>query len=374
MKILVACGGTSGHINPALAIAGELRRRHSDAEFLFMGTPDKLEADLVPRAGFPIRTITVSGLSRRKNFAGLKHNVTSVRRYLSARRTVKKTLREFDPDVVLGTGGYVSAPVLSEAAKLGYPTVIHEQNAFAGVTTKMLAPKVDRVLLSFPLAHPLNCDQAKCTVIGNPVKEEFLRLTRREARLALGIPENDAYVLSYGGSLGATKINEAFVAMAKIALPEKLIRFCHGAARDYETVCRELSGADPVFMDVKEYIYDMPLRMAAADLIIARSGAMTLTELAALGKPSILIPSPNVTENHQYFNAKTYSDAGAAILIEEKDLTGEGLYQTLRDMVFDRGRLNSMERAAKSLAHPDATAQICDAVEQTAERKEKSRR
>ena len=367
MKILVACGGTSGHINPALAIAGELRRRHPDAEFLFMGTPDKLEADLVPRAGYPFRAVSVTGLSRAKTFAGLKHNVSSVFRYLSARRIVARTLKEFAPDVVLGTGGYVSAPVLSEAARRGYPTVIHEQNAFAGVTTKMLAPRVDRVLLSFPLAHPLNCDATKCSITGNPVKAEFTELDRESARRQLGLRDDEAYVLCYGGSLGATRVNEAFVEMARLAAPEKLIRFCHGAARDYAKVREALSGDEYALFDVKEYIYDMPLRMVAADVVVARSGAMTLTEIAALGKPSILIPSPNVTENHQYFNAKTYSDAGAAVLIEEKDLSGEMLYHTLRDLVFDQTRLNAMSRAARTLAHPQATAQIADAVEQTAQ-------
>jgi len=363
MKFLIACGGTSGHINPALAIAGELRRRHPDAEFLFIGTATNLEADLVPRAGYPLKTIEVSGLRRRMNLSALRHNFRSVSRFLSARRKVRQIIREFEPDAVIGTGGYVSAPVLSEAARLKRRTLIHEQNAYAGVTTKMLAPKVDRVLLSFPLAHPIKCDPAKCTVIGNPVKEEFLHITKEQAREQLGIAPNAAYVLSYGGSLGARKVNDAFVDLARIAAKEKALILCHGAARDYAYVSELLKDVTGPNIQVHEYIYDMPLRMAAADLVIARSGAMTLTELAVLGKPSILIPSPNVTENHQYFNAKTYADAGAAVLVEETELSGAGLYATLCDLVFDRGRLNDMERAARGLSHPAATGRICDEIE-----------
>ena len=362
MKFLIACGGTSGHINPALAIAGELRRRYPDGDFLFIGTADKLEADLVPRAGFAMETIAVSGLSRRKNFAAVKHNAASVSKYLSARRKVRRILKQFQPNVVIGTGGYVSAPVLSEAARMKFPTVIHEQNAFAGVTTKLLAPKVDRVLLSFPLAHPLNCPSEKCVVIGNPVKEDFLNITKESARSALGIALNETVVLSYGGSLGARKINDAWIDFARLAAQDDAMTLCHGAARDYEYVCSALSGVNGKRIRVEEYIYNMPQWMAAADLVIARSGAMTLTELAALGKASVLIPSPNVTENHQYFNAKTYADAGAALLIEEKDLDGKELYRTVCSLVFDRGRLCAMERASRSLSHPAATAEICDQI------------
>ncbi len=363
MKVLVACGGTSGHINPALAIAGELRHRHPEAEFLFIGTANNLESDLVPRAGFSFKSIEVSGFRRRMNFAAIKYNTRSLHRYFSARKTVRKILREFCPDVVLGTGGYVSAPVLSEAAHMGWKTVIHEQNAFAGVTTKMLAPKVDKVLLSFPLARPLSCKEEKCVIIGNPVKDEFLKVTKETARRRLGIAPNEAYVLSYGGSLGARKINDAFIDLARISAAEKAMTLCHGAARDYGYVLKALKDVLSEKILVREYIYDMPLHMAAADIVIARSGAMTLAELAVLSKPSILIPSPNVTENHQFYNAKTYSDAGAAVLLEETELSGESLYGVLCDLIFDRGRLCDMERAARTLAHPAATVRACEEIE-----------
>lgn len=365
MRVLIACGGTSGHINPAIAVAGEIKRRHLDAEILFIGTENKLEADLVPRAGYKMEFIEITGISRRKNFAALKYNIKTVFKYTKARQKVKKIIKEFKPDIVFGTGGYVSAPVLSIAAAMGKKTAIHEQNAFAGVTTKMLATKVDKVFLSFPLAHPIQMKDKNCQIVGNPVKAEFLKLSRLEARQKLGIDENVPFVLSYGGSLGAKKLNQAFCVMARKSAEENFAFHYHGAARDYEFVNEELGAvAASSNINVFEYIYNMPEAMAAADLIISRSGAMTLTELAALGRASILIPSPNVTENHQYYNAKTYSDIGAAVLIEEKDLDGEKLYETVRTLLLDRSLLRKMEKAAKTLAKPNAAEKICDGLEE----------
>ena len=365
MKLLAAGGGTSGHINPGLAIVREFKRRYPETEVLFIGTEGHAEADLVPRAGFDIEFIEISGLSRRKNFASLKHNLQTAVKYVKARNRVRRIIKEFKPDIVLGTGGYVSAPVLKEAAKMGVKTLIHEQNAYAGVATKMLAPCVDRVYLSFPLAKPIKCDPAKTCVVGNPVNPDFLGIDRAGARAELGIPEDVPFVLSYGGSLGARKINDAFAVMAEISAQEGLILHYHGAARDYDYLTEKMGDtAKADNIKLFKYIYNMPTVMAAADLLIARSGAMTLTEIAALGRASILIPSPNVTENHQYYNAKGYSDVGAAVLLEEKDLSGEGLYDTVKELISDRARIRRMEKAALTLAHTDAAAKICDGMEE----------
>ena len=215
MNYLIACGGTSGHINPAIAIADELRRRDPDAKFIFIGMKRNLESELVPRAGYEIRFIETSGLSRDKSFAGVRHNVRMVKKFLDSKRAVKHIINEFHPDAAIGTGGYVSAPVIRAACERHIPTVIHEQNAFAGVTTKMLAGKVDRILLSFKLAKPIKGVEKKTRLVGNPVRRAFLELDRKTARAELGIPENERVVLSCGGSLGATKLNEAFVGFAK---------------------------------------------------------------------------------------------------------------------------------------------------------------
>lgn len=364
MRVLIACGGTSGHINPALSIAGEIRRRNSKSEILFVGTENKLEADLVPRSGYEIKFIEIRGLSRSKSFKGLCDNIKTASKYVKAKFDVKKIIKEFNPDIVIGTGGYVSAPVLSEASKLGYKTAIHEQNAFAGVTTKMLSKKVDAVFLSFPLVHPLPCDNKKCIVVGNPVNPEFIGKNREEARKKLSLPLDAKIVVSYGGSLGAVKINDAFYEMVLLSDKDGEFIHIHGAARDYKSLLERLENKVSSRIRILEYIYDMPDVMAAADVIISRSGAMTLTEIAALGRASILIPSPNVTENHQYFNAKTYSDKNAAILIEEKDLSGKFLYSELKKLMDDPDRIKSMEVSAKSLARPSSLSDICDKIEE----------
>ena len=370
MNYLIACGGTSGHINPAIAIADELRRRDPDAKFIFIGMKRNLESELVPRAGYEIRFIETSGLSRDKSFAGVRHNVRMVKKFLDSKRAVKHIINEFHPDAAIGTGGYVSAPVIRAACERHIPTVIHEQNAFAGVTTKMLAGKVDRILLSFKLAKPIKGVEKKTRLVGNPVRRAFLELDRKTARAELGIPENERVVLSCGGSLGATKLNEAFVGFAKKVAADGTMSLYHGASRDYKTVCDELDDVENKDkIHVFEYIYNMPQLMAAADLIVSRSGATSLTEISALGRASILVPSPNVTENHQYFNAKTFSDAGAAVLLEEKDLSPESLYDAVNDVIFNTDKLNAMERAAKSLFNERSVSDIVDEIFAVAKKK-----
>jgi UDP-N-acetylglucosamine--N-acetylmuramyl-(pentapeptide) pyrophosphoryl-undecaprenol N-acetylglucosamine transferase len=364
MKILVACGGTSGHINPAIAIANEMKIRHPDADILFIGTKNNREADLVPRAGYNITFVKANGFTRAKTFKALKHNIKALFTFASTSAKLRKVIKNFAPDVAIGTGGYVSAPVMYAACKLGIPSVIHEQNAFAGVTTKMLASRVDRIFLSFPLKNKLDCPPEKCLLTGNPIKREFLTKTREAARKELGIDENASVVLSCGGSLGAREINDAFCEMAKLSAEEGIITHFHGASSDYERVIEKLGDtASAPNLHIMEYIYNMPDVMAAADIVINRSGAMTLTEIAALGKASVLIPSPNVAENHQYYNAKTYSDAGAAVLIEEKDLDGKKLYELVKDLCSDKNRLHEMENAALSLAKTNAAEEICAETE-----------
>lgn len=361
MKIIAAGGGTSGHVNPALAIVKEMKSRYPDAEVLFFGVENKIEANIVPRAGFDIVFIPATGFSRRKNIDALKHNVKSVGNYLNSKKIVKKTIKDFNPDIVIGTGGYVSAPVVSQAAKMGIKTVIHEQNAFAGLSTRSLAAKVDKIFLSFNLAKPLNCSQDKIILTGNPVNPEFLEIDRKKAREELHLSDNDKLVLSFGGSLGATTINDAFLSMVSNYHFEDNIIFYHGASRSYAQMKEKLEGCSNR-VELFEYIYNMPTVMAAADVVISRSGAMSLTEISALGKASILIPSPNVTENHQYFNAKNYEDNGAAYLLEEKDLTGEKLYQLIDELIHDDEKVKEMGVKAKSLINIDSTKMICNEI------------
>lgn len=366
LRVLMACGGTAGHINPAISIADELKRRYPDAEILFIGTSDHREAELIPRAGYKMEHIRATGFSRKRTFGAIKHNIDSVDMFLRSVQNVRKIIRDFKPDVAIGTGGFVSAPVMSAAVREKIPTAIHEQNAFAGVTTKALAPRVDKIFLSFPLANPIEGTEGKQTLVGNPIKKDFLTVTRGSARAALGIPEDDFVVLSCGGSLGATTVNNAWCEMALLAAQENKMTLYHGAARDYEDVTAKVgeAAAKSGRIHIYDYIYNMPELMAACDVIITRSGAMTLAEIAALGKPSILIPSPNVAENHQYFNAKAYSDIGAAILIEEKDLTGKLLFDTVNELCNDRRKLRDLSKNAFTLAKTDSAERIADGIEE----------
>ena len=364
MRVIIACGGTSGHVNPAIAIANEIKKRYSDAEILFFGTETNIEASLVPKAGYNIEFISANGFTRKSTFKAIKHNIKALNTFFSTSRKVRKKIKEFNPDIVIGTGGFVSAPVLFAASKMKIPTAIHEQNAFAGVATKMLAKRVDKIFLSFPVSNKLDADESKQILVGNPAKQEFFTAERETARASLGISETEKVVLSVGGSLGARKINDAFCKMAERTFEEEILTLYHGASRDYYYVIKKLGDkANHKNIHIYEYIYNMSEIMAAADLIISRSGAGALTELAAVGKPSILIPSPNVAENHQYFNAKTFSDKGAAVLIEEKDLDGEKLYELVCELCNDGHRLKQMGDAAKTFAGPNTSKLICDELE-----------
>jgi len=367
MHILFAGGGTAGHINPALAIAGHIKNRHPDAVISFIGTSEKLEARLVPEAGYNFYTIDVAGFQRKISVENIKKNISAVIKAFTSSRDAKKLLLKLKPDVVVGTGGYVSGPVLREAAKLGIKTAIHEQNAYPGITTKMLAPKADAVMLAMPEAEKYLKLNKKPIITGNPIRETFLSVNREFARAALGIDERP-FILSYGGSLGADIINKT--AAEVIAWHWKDARYYHyhGTGRSgYESTINLLTekGVDlkkAKHLRVTEYINDMGLCMAAADLVICRAGAITLSELEILGKAAILIPSPYVAENHQFHNAMTLKEKGAAEVIEEIDLTGETLINKVSELIGNRQKLKIMGEKAKACAIFDVNERIYSVV------------
>ncbi len=364
-RILFATGGTAGHINPALSVAGLVRRLHPDCEILFIGTADHMEARLVPAAGFAFRTIEISGFQRSLSPKNIKRNLATLRRLLRVNAQVEAILNEFKPDVVVGFGGYVSGPVLRAAAKCGIPTAIHEQNAFPGITNKALAKRVDAVMLtSADAAARMDCKN-KPVVTGMPVRGEMLKADRAQSRRELGLDARPM-VLSMGGSLGARAINEACIGMVTQLWKTRNYYF-HHAYGQYgkwvpEALAKQGVDADIPEITLREYIDDMARCMAAADLVIGRAGASTLTELQALGKPCVLIPSPNVAENHQYYNAKALVDRGAAVLIEEKDLTPGLLAETVQALLNDPTRLWAMAEAAKTMAVTDATERIYEVI------------
>jgi len=364
MKVLIAAGGTGGHVNPALAVAGEIRKQYPDAEICFVGTADRIEAKIVPAAGFPLKTIEISGFKRGFSPADIKANVKTVTRLLKSSGAVKKIINEFKPDVAVGFGGYVSGPVIRMAAKMGIPTAIHEQNAYPGVTTKMLAPNVDAVMLAMPEAEKFLKLKKKPFVTGNPVRQELLKMTREEARKKLGINDDIPMILSFGGSLGAMKINQTVSELIKWHNNSGKIHHIHATGKSgYDEFMKSLEGVDlSEKVDIREYIVDMDVCMAAADIVICRAGAITLSELLACGKASILIPSPYVAENHQYHNAMTLKRIGAAEVIEEKDLSDKKLIEIVSEFIEDKQKLKQMSQAAANGAIMDANERIYEII------------
>ena len=362
IKVLFTGGGTAGHINPALAAAGYLKQREPDAQILYVGNKGGMEERLVANAGYEIRTVTISGFQRKLTPKNLARNAQTVVRMFTASAEAKKILREFAPDVCVGTGGYVSGPVIREAAKLGIPCVIHESNAYPGVTTKMLAKSVRTVMLAVPDARKYFDDSVNCTVTGNPVRGEVLAAEREASRKALGLDERPL-ILSFGGSLGASALNRAAAYMLAESGKEKRFQHIHGYGQHDEKFLEELQELgfrqeENPQIRLLEYIDNMPQCLSAADLVIGRAGALTLSEIEAKSKASILIPSPNVAENHQFHNAMALVRRGAAEIIEEKDLSGESLWKKVTKIVSDPQRLRSLGENAGKMEILDANERI----------------
>lgn len=365
-KILIATGGTGGHINPALGTAGYIKEKHPSAEIVFVGTADKMEARLVPEAGYKLRTIEISGFWRSFSPDAIKHNIGTLSKLLKSSSQAKKIINDFKPDLVIGFGGYVSGPVLRMAAKMGIPTAIHEQNAFPGVTNKALAGKVDRVMLTAIQAEKYIKSQNPCILTGLPIRGDILKGDRDFARAELGLTDDKPLILSMGGSLGAKPVNDAVMNLILNKYKDNDCVFLHATGKNSEKFRQELEekGVDLAknpHVRIVEYI-DIPKCLPAADLVIGRSGASTLSELQALGKPSILIPSPYVTENHQYHNAMALVENGAALILEEKELTAESITEKVNELIHDKAKLENIGKCAKDMAVIDATARIYDTL------------
>lgn len=368
MKVLLAGGGTAGHINPALAIAGYIKKKRPETEFLFIGNRDGMEQRLVPQAGFDIKSITISGFKRSFSPKNMVENVKTVTRTFTSSHEAKKIISEFKPDICIGTGGYVSGPVIRTAAKMGIPCIIHEQNAYPGVTNKMLAKSVSKVMLAVPDAKKY-FEKADFVVTGNPVRGDILTADKEESRAELKL-DGRPMILSFGGSLGARKINEAVADI--VARSGKDGRYQHihayGKYGDWFPDLVKEKGTDIsqcTNLDIRPYIDNMPTCMAAADLVICRAGAITLSEIQAMGKPAILIPSPNVAENHQYHNAMALVNAGAAEIIEESELSGETLMKTVDKMLLDPEKLKTISENSRKMAITDANERIYSIVKKT---------
>ena len=366
MRILLTGGGTAGHINPALAVAGYVRERDPGAEILYVGNRGGMEERLVAKAGYDMAFITISGFQRKLSFKNLVKNMQTVERIFTASIETKKIIRDFAPDVCVGTGGYVSGPVIREAAKLGVPSVIHESNAYPGITTKLLSKQVRAVMLAVPDAKKYLDPSVRTVITGNPIRGEVLAADKEESRRALDL-DGRPVVLSFGGSLGAAALNRAAAYMLAESGKTGKYQHIHGYGQHDEMFLEELReyGLDlerNPQIRVLPYIDNMPQCLAAADLVISRAGAITLSEIEAKGKASILIPSPNVAENHQYHNAMALVRRGAGEIIEEKDLSGETLWRKAEKILSDPQRLKKLGENAAKMEILDANKRIFDVI------------
>ena len=367
MKFIFTCGGTAGHINPALAVAGRLRQLMPDSEFLFIGAEGKMEMELVPREGYEIRGLKITNISRGHNLEAIKHNLETLKNVALSHHDAKVIIKDFKPDAVIGTGGYVCYPVLTAAHEMHIPTAVHESNAMPGLTTKMLADKVDKIMVGFEESGKHYHHPERVVVTGTPVRGEFCQFTKSEAKAKLGIPEDMPLVVSVWGSLGSKHMNGIIGDMIPLIDESSGFRLIHSIGNMYyDSFMQKLNERCPCYeargVDVRRYIYDMPCVMAAADLILCRAGASTLSELSFMGKPVIIVPSPNVTDNHQEKNARVLERAGGAVVKLEGEFDAKSLCDEVCALLRDKAGMEEMSKRMKELAVPDAVDRIASIV------------
>ncbi len=367
MRFLFVCGGTAGHINPALAVAGKLKSMFPDAGFLFVGSGRALEKRLVPAAGYELENIHMTGFTRGISLRALRENAVTAKNLVLSRHDSKRIIKEFRPSIVIGMGGYVCYPVLKEAHAMGIPTVMHESNAVPGLTTKLLSGTVDRVMVAFRDVEHLYKKPERVIMTGTPVRQDFWLKTKEEARRSLGLDDRPLAV-SFWGSLGASHMNEIMADFIALNVKTGALQQIHStgggdAGREKLLANLKARGVDnlPGYVDIRPYIDDMGLVMTAADVVLCRAGASTLAELTAMGKPSVLVPSPNVTDNHQEKNARALENSGAAKVITEDNCTGQSLYDAVTAMLSG-GALEEMSRSALAAGVKDADERIVKTI------------
>jgi len=366
MNVIIAAAGTGGHINPGIAIANRIKEENKDAKITFIGTVRGLENDLVPRAGYDLERIEAYGINRRISIQNFKNMLKTLHSYKEARQIVKK----LNPDIVIGTGGYICGPVLSAARKQGIPTMLHESNAYPGVAVKVLSGKVNTVLVGFEDAKKRLPKAKKVVVSGTPTKLRKIELTntqKEDLKKELKIKSDLPIVLVFGGSQGAKTINEALLGIIRKKLNEKYHVVWAVGQNQYNVVKEELENEKLNINNIKNmtivpYIYNMQEVMNMADLIVARSGAMTITEVSIVGKPAIFIPFPFATENHQEYNARVLADKGAARIILDKDLNTQVLNSQILEIVEDKNLQKQMGEIALKSAVKDVEDKIYEEI------------
>ena len=367
-KMIFTCGGTAGHINPAIALAQLAREKEPTVEILFVGAERGLEKDLVPKAGYHFRTVHISSFHRSFKPHEIKHNLISACNLLRSPREARAILREFQPDVVIGTGGYASFPLVKAAAKAGIPTAVHESNMVPGLTTEMLEPFANRIMVGFESCRKYYKHPQKVAVTGTPVREDFFALTKAQAKEQLGVNDGRPLVVSFWGSLGASGMNQQMVDFLALEAAKEPFHHIHAAGSGNLTALKHALKERGVVLsehpalDVREYIYDMARVCRAADLVICRAGASTISELTALGVPALMVPSPYVTNNHQEKNARALEESGGAVVLLERECSGQALVQAASGILRDEERRAEMERSMLSLGIRDAGERIWQTV------------
>ncbi len=364
MRILFACGGTGGHINPALAVARLVKEKRPNAEILFVGVRGGMEERLVPASGFEIKTVSSCAFSRKKSIASFFENILIPKKIITSEREAKKIIEDFSPDAVMGTGGYACYPVLSVASRMGIPTLIHEANAFPGLACRVLAKRLTKLLLNFEVSRKRLSPKVSCKVVGMPVRGDILMYDREKARRELGV-EDKPLLVSFWGSLGAREMNKHIAEVMRFEKENEgefyhihaTGRFGYSWMPDFLAE-KGIDFTSDKHIKLREYIDDMPRVLAAADVVMCRGGAGTLSEILARGVPAIIVPSPNVTDNHQYKNAIELEKIGGAIVIEEKDVTPRLLYDTVRALLRDEKRRKAMSGNLVENAVLDGTERI----------------
>ena len=367
-RVIFTCGGTAGHVNPAIALAQLTLEKNPKAQILFVGAERGLEKDLVPKAGYDFQTVHISSFHRSFKPAEIKHNLISVGNLIRAPGEARAILRAFRPDAVVGTGGYASYPLVKAAAKRKIPTAVHESNAVPGLTTQMLETYADRIMVGFESCRKHYRRPEKVVVTGTPVRSGFFSMTKAEAKKALGVDDGRPLIVSFWGSLGAAGMNRQMADFLALEAAKQPFHHIHGAGKQGCPMMLEALrekgvdlGACPA-LQLREYIYDMAPVMRAADLVLCRAGASTISELTALGTPALMVPSPFVTKNPLDKNDRALEEHGGAVVLTEPECSGQALFQAACGILHDSSRLRSMEEAMTALGIRDAAERIYQTV------------
>lgn len=368
MRVIISAAGTGGHINPGIAIANKIREKERSSEIIFIGTNRGLENDLVPRAGYKLKTIEAYGLKKEFSIKNFKHILSTIR----SRKEVEKIFDEFKPDLVLGTGGYICGPVFNVAVKRKIPTMLHESNAYPGKAVKMFSKKVDEILVGFEETKDRLEGCKKVVVTGTPTKIQKLNISKEKKQKILdelGIKNNLPIVLVFGGSQGAQKINEAVTELVKNNKNEKYQIIWATGTKQYDIVKENFEESNKNINNIKNvkalpYIYNMEELINISDLLVCRSGAMTITEICIVGKPAIFIPLPSMSANRQEDNALVLKKIGAAKIILNKDVNGNNLSEEINSIIEDKQELEEMGKVANSIAPSNVEDKIYNEIKQ----------